>query len=141
MKDSVIRYGVAFATGAIDFCTELGKWFGRAFLQLAPPAIKWTAVMVVAGFTSITIMASVFFVSVNSNPDTLLGVLDRVQSIQQQEQEAQLEYIQARRSKIDAEVLGLNRRGGLDYCMTKDDERLQPDGIWMDWNYEFSEWD
>ena len=53
MKDKVMRYGAAFVTGAIDFSMELGKWFGRAFLQLAPPAIKWTAVMVVAGFTSI----------------------------------------------------------------------------------------
>ena len=90
-------------------------------------------------------MASVFFVSVGSNPDVLLGVLDRVQAIEQQQQEAELERIQARRSKIDAEVIGLRGEGELAYCMTTGFERLSLEDTWINQKqfgeYDFGDWD
>ena len=121
------------------------RWTGKAFLELAPPAVKWGSLIVIAGFLSFTVLGSVFFVSVAQNGDTVLGVLDRVKAIEQQQQDAELERIQARRSKIDAEVIGLRGEGELAYCMTTDWERLSLEDTWINQSqfgeYDFGDWD
>ena len=141
----LLQGAVNAARGVGTVAGNTVRWTGKAFLELAPPAVKWGSLIVIAGFFSFTVLGSVFFVSVAQNGDTVLGVLDRMQAIDQQQAEAELERIQARRSKIDAEVIGLRGEGELAYCMTTDFERLSLEDTWINQRqfgeYDFGDWD
>lgn len=118
------------------------RWAGNAVVQIAPPAFKWTAVVVVSGFASITVMASVFFLSIENDSEIILGVLDRVERIETQAQEHRLEVIRAERSALDAELLNLSEDGEIKYCVNDEYDRIYLDStqtfkVWHDDpNYE-----
>ncbi len=111
------------------------KYVGDAVVELGPPAFKWTAVAVVGGFASVTVMVSAFFMGPGSDGDLVLGVLDRVERIESQQQAHRLAYIQAQRSELDAELLSLSENGDIEYCVTSEYDRIYLDSV-----SRFKEW-
>ena len=128
---------ITVASGVGQGLKSLTEWLGKAFLDLAPPVMKWGAMVVIAGFASITVMTSAFFLSVDDDKEIVLGVMDRMQTMQQDARRHEIERVRAARTQVDT-VLGEDAPNvELEYCYTTDWERID-----MEWDgIPLTSWD
>lgn len=113
-----LRYCAALIGGFIKTLAAVFRWIGMAFLHLVPPALKWSGIVIVAALLSVTVISSAFFLSIEDDKDIILGVIDRVQMMQEDAQAHELERIRAARSQIDARLVELDRQDQIDHCVT-----------------------